>query len=172
MLLMVFQSKPFVLIGFCREFKTLNWHSYRNVGKKKKGEISFRTCTASCLLYSLLLGSGCLLQYVSDSWASETSLAGHPHDRQVLRVTFTFPNVRRQYHEECQWRFTAHWDPFFSFPGTNVSNKVHKLRKPHNSCCQLCHLDSIYPILGDSSVCYCVVNVQKKPKHSSHSLPP
>lgn len=61
--------------------------------------------------------------------------------------------------------------PFFSFPGTNVSNKVHKLMKPHNSCCQLCHLDSIYPILGDSSVCYCVVNVPKQPKHSSHSLP-
>lgn len=31
----------------------------------------------------------------------------------------------------------------------------------HNSFCQLCHLDSIYPILGDRSVCYCVVNVLK-----------
>lgn len=31
----------------------------------------------------------------------------------------------------------------------------------HNSFCQLCHLDSIYPIAGDRSVCYCVVNVQK-----------
>ena len=31
-----------------------------------------------------------------------------------------------------------------------------------NSFCQLCHLDSIYPILGDRSVSYRVVNVPKK----------